>query len=172
MGWQLLPSWGNGRINWNWAQIGEQTREWWALNTIIKAKSRRDLLCGVWFCLACSPACVWRPALNWRRNACAGFPIPVDNHQLCKPLANTWRWGFITRLCACRLTMKSVLKQENLTLMPGKPQHEAVHGSLQAYGIMSKIGTGQSSAWLIKVNILIFFFLIMCVSVFFVSNCS
>lgn len=56
--------------------------------------------------------------------------------------------------------------------MPGKPQHEAVHGSLQAYGIMSKIGTGQSSAWLIKVNILIFFFLIMCVSVFFVSNCS
>lgn len=56
--------------------------------------------------------------------------------------------------------------------MPGKPQHEAVHGSLQAYGIMSKIGTGQSSAWLIKVNILIFFFLIMCVSVFLVSNCS
>lgn len=71
-----------------------------------------------------------------------------------------------------RALLLAVLKQENLTLMPGKPQHEAVHGSLQAYGIMSKIGTGQSSAWLIKVNILIFFFLIMCVSVFFVSNCS
>lgn len=71
-----------------------------------------------------------------------------------------------------RALLLAVLKQENLTLMPGKPQHEAVHGSLQAYGIMSKIGTGQSSAWLIKVNILIFFFLIMCVSVFLVSNCS
>lgn len=48
------------------------------------------------------------------------------------------------------------------TLVQGKPQHEAVHGSLQAYSIMSNVGTDQSSAWLI-----FFFFLIMCVSVFF-----
>lgn len=69
-----------------------------------------------------------------------------------------------------RALLLAVLKQENLTLMPGKPQHEAVHGSLQAYGIMSKIGTGQSSAWLIKVNILIFFFsYYVCICVFCVQ---